>query len=149
MADICPVQAILQYLKVRSPSHGPLFVFQSGSPLPRSSLVSHVQAALQQANIPHKVYNGHSFRIGAATTAVQRGLEDSLIQTLGRWKSAAYKIYIRLPREQLASVSRSLVNELIFLCHLRSNVTFNLPYYIINDSRTLLILFQNRMGQAT
>ena len=67
MADICPVQAMLQYLKVRSPSQGPLFVFQSGSPLTRSSLVSHVQAALQQANIPHKAYNGHSFRIGAAT----------------------------------------------------------------------------------
>ena len=69
MADICPVQAMLQYLEVRSPSQGPLFVFQSGSPLTRSSLVFHVQAALQQANIPHKAYNGHSFRIGAATMA--------------------------------------------------------------------------------
>lgn len=42
-------------------------------------------------------YNGHSFWIGAATTAVQRGLEDSLIQTLGSWHSDAYKLYIKLP----------------------------------------------------
>ena len=45
---------------------------------------------------------------GAATTASQQGLEDSLIQTLGRWRSEAYKIYIKLPRAQLASVSRAL-----------------------------------------
>ena len=110
-ADICPVVAMLQYLAVRTPSPGPLFVFQSGAPLTRASLVSHLRAALQKAGIPHSAYSGHSFRIGAATSAAQCGLEDSLIQTLGRWKSAAYKVYIRLPREQLASVSRALVGR--------------------------------------
>jgi hypothetical protein len=72
--------------------------------------VSHLQAALQRAGIQQENYNGHSFRIGAATTAAQKGLEDSLIQTLGRWKSGAYKVYIKLPRSQLAAVSQSLAN---------------------------------------
>ena len=91
-ADICPVQAVLQFLAMRNPSPGPLFVFQSGSPpLTRATLVSHLRTALQKAGIPHSAYSGHSFRIGAATTAAQCGLEDSLIQTLGRWKSTAYK----------------------------------------------------------
>ena len=60
------------------------------------------------AGIEDSRFNGHSFRIGAAITAAQQGLEDSLIQTLGRWRSDAYKIYIKLPRSQLASVSKTL-----------------------------------------
>ncbi len=108
-ADVCPVQALTQYLARRGPSPGPLFLFESGVPLTRVALVSYLRAALQQAGIPHANYSGHSFRIGAATTAAHCGMEDSLIQTLGRWKSAAYKSYIRLRPEQLASVPRSLV----------------------------------------
>ena len=42
-------------------------------------------------------YAGHSRRIGAATTAAARGLEDSTIQMLCRWKSLAYLEYIRIP----------------------------------------------------
>ena len=49
-------------------------------------------------------YNGHSFRIGTAATAARMGVNDSLIQTLGRWKSSAFVRYIRTPWEQLAQV---------------------------------------------
>ena len=110
-AEVCPVTAFTQYMGVCNPLPGPLFVWANGDPLSRSTLVSHLKAALQKAGIPHTNYNGHSFRIGAATTAAQRGLEDSLIQTLGRWKSAAYKTYIKLHRSQLASVSQVLANK--------------------------------------
>jgi hypothetical protein len=102
---LCPVQALIQYLGVRSPTPGPLFVLSTGSPLSRSHLV---HTALRQAGLDESRYNGHSFRIGAETTAAQQGFEDFLIQTLGRWRSEAYKIYINLPRAQLASVSRAL-----------------------------------------
>ena len=37
---VCPVQAILQYLAVRSAQQGPLFIFRDGSPLTRVALVS-------------------------------------------------------------------------------------------------------------
>ena len=36
---------------------------------------------------------------GAATMAASCRLQDSLIKTLGRWESAAYTMYIRMPRE--------------------------------------------------
>ena len=110
-AIICPIQAIIQYIAVCSPNPGPLFVTQDGSPLTRAMLVTRLHTALQQAGIPSGQYSGHSFRIGAATTAAKSGMEDSLIQTLGRWKSEAYKIYIRIPRQELAAASASLLSR--------------------------------------
>ena len=56
-------------------------------------------------------YAGHSFRIGAVTTAAERGLEDSLIKALGRWESTAYLVYIRTPRERLAIISKLLSHQ--------------------------------------
>ena len=109
--NICPVQAIIRYITVRSPNPGPLFVTQEGSPLTRAMLVTRLHAALQQAGIPSSQYSGHSFRIGAATTAARNGMEDSLIQTLGRWKSEAYKIYIRIPHQDLAAASATLLSR--------------------------------------
>ena len=110
-AHICPVRALTQYIGTRSSAPGPLFLLNNGTPLTRPYLVSHLQTALRQEGLDDTQYNGHSFRIGAATTAAQQGVEDSLIQTLGRWRSDAYKLYIKIPRSQLAKVSRALVQS--------------------------------------
>ena len=40
---------------------GPLFVFESGSPLTRVALVAKLHEALQQVGLNHRDYNGHSF----------------------------------------------------------------------------------------
>ena len=104
----CPVRAIIKYIGNRNPRPGPLFIRTEGTPLTRGYLVASVQQALSQTGLNVSQYNGHSFRIGAATTAAQNGLEDSIIQTLGRWRSDAYKLYIKIPQAQLANVSRTL-----------------------------------------
>ena len=107
----CPVAAVLNYLAVRPESPGPMFVFEDGSPLTRPALVSLLREALQKAGIDSSSYSGHSFHIGAATAAAEAGYSDSFIQSLGRWKSAAFIQYIRTSADQLTRVASTLVNR--------------------------------------
>lgn len=110
--DICPVAAVLNYMVKRKPSSEsvPFFVFSDGSPLTREKLVRELRAALSRAGIKAEDYAGHSFRIGAASTAAACGMPDSLIKTLGRWESAAYTLYIRTPRSTLCAVAKTLAS---------------------------------------
>ena len=108
-SDLCPVTAVLTYIVKRPLGNGPLFKFINGRPLTRSLFVEHVRKALTLAGVNADNYAGHSFRSGAATTAAKQGLGDATIKMLGRWKSNAYQLYIKTPRQQLAAVSRCLV----------------------------------------
>ena len=106
--DLCPVVAILAYIAVRP---AVMFVFKDGSFLTRDGLVSAIRRALTSAGIDMTGFSGHSFRIGAATTAAMVGVEDSTIKMLGRWESSAYQRYLRTPRETLAAISTRLVTQ--------------------------------------
>jgi len=108
---LCPVAAVLGYLAIRPSTPGPLFIFQDSTPLSWAHLVTHVRNVLSQAGLDTKNYSGHSFRIGAATTAAHVGLSDSFIQTLGRWKSSAFTAYIRTPVDDLVAVSTKLARQ--------------------------------------
>ena len=107
-SDLCPVSAMLQYLITRGSTAGPLFVFRDGRLLTRDRLVQALRLALDEAGFVSSQFSRHSFRIGAATTAAVKGLEDSVIKTLGRWRSLAYLDYVRIPGHQLAFYSRVL-----------------------------------------
>ena len=106
-APLCPISAILAYLHRRGPLSGPLFIDTHGQPLTRSRLSSFVQSVLQGAGIPGQ-FSGHSFRIGAATTATQCSIPDHLIKTMGRWSSDAYQLYVRTPADSVLEVSGRL-----------------------------------------
>ena len=110
-SDLCPVASLLSYLVIRGMRRGPLFCKADGSPLMRSDLVGAVQTALAQAGLATQNYTDHSFRIGAATTAAAVGLEDSVIRSLGRWRSLCYNRYVQLPAAELANFSRLLSNS--------------------------------------
>ena len=105
---LCPVASVLAYMVQRTNRPGPLFLFKDGRCLTRARFVTALRSALRESGIDADSYAGHSFRIGAATTASQHGLQDSLIQTLGQWHSSAYTRYIRTPLSSLTAVSRML-----------------------------------------
>ena len=107
-SDICPVTAVLAYAVQRGQAPGPSFQFTGGHPLTRARFVEAIRRALQAAGVSADHYAGHSFQIGASTTAAAKGVPDSLIKTLGCWKSSAYTVYIRTPRHQICSVSQTL-----------------------------------------
>ena len=98
-------------MAVRGSDKGPFFKFGNGQALTKSQFTHHVRLALQAVGLPYQSFAGHSFRIGAATTAARAGIEDSTIRTLGRWSSSAFLAYIRTPREQLAPLSMTLAQS--------------------------------------
>ena len=107
-SDLCPVSAMVAYLRMRHRPDGPLFLTKEGRPLSRQFFVSRIQSSLVRAGIDPSSYKSHSFRIGAATTAAALGLSDSLIKSLGRWSSEAFQTYLKIPRVQLATITKSL-----------------------------------------
>ena len=101
----------MAYLAVWGKEPGPLFRLSDGRLLTKQIFIEKVRAALSVLGYDDTSYAGHSFRIGAATTAAACGIEDSLIKILGRWESSAYQLYVRSSRQTLKSVSKRLVAQ--------------------------------------
>ena len=109
--DLCPMSALLAYLAVRGKESGPLFRLKDGRYLTKDIFITRVRSALTVLGYDSSAYAGHSFRIGAATTAAEQGVEDSVIKMLGRWESSAYQLYVRASSQMLASMSKRLVTS--------------------------------------
>ena len=75
-------------------------------------LVEAIHRALTSAGMGTSGFSGHSFRIGAATTAAKMGLSDSMIMMLGQWQSAAFQEYIRTPRDHVIAVAPTLAGSI-------------------------------------
>ena len=102
---VCAVSAMQQFFLTTRPSRGPLFSFRSGRLLTRSAVICLLRDAARCAGLPYHSLKGHSFRIGAASTAAAAGLPDWLIKVLGRWSSDCYQLYIRTPQQVLLSAA--------------------------------------------
>ena len=105
----------MNFIAARGVDQGPFFKFKNGNSLTKATFTQHVRAALQAVGLPESQFAGHSFRIGAATTAASAGIEDSTIRMLGRWNSSAFLQYIRTPKQQLAIFSKSIVSAAGYL----------------------------------
>ena len=84
-----------QFLAMCGPSPGNHFVLQMVVPCICQLLSSTVQSLLRSAGDMNS-YSGHSFQIGAATTAASQGLLDYLIRTLGLWFSDTYLLFLHI-----------------------------------------------------
>ena len=105
----CPVKAMRCYLQTRIyESHRPLFLCSDGTVLTCSRFISCLRSLLEKVGLKAELYAGHSFRIGAATTAASSGLPDWLIQAMGHWSSVCYKCYIRITNHSLQGACKEM-----------------------------------------
>ena len=112
-SHVCPISAMKAHLAVKEPSLdlGPLFKYTNGSPLTRDKLTREIRTLLPMGGLNSSEFAGHSFRIGAATTAAAAHLPPWLIKVLGRWSSDCFEKYIRTPVPLLAQVSQKLCSK--------------------------------------
>ena len=113
-SPLCPISAMVAYLNSRplSSDSGPLFTYVSGGPLTRENLTRETRLLISKGGLDSREFAGHSFRIGAATTAASANLPPWLIKVLGRWSSDCFERYIKTPPSVLAQVSQKLVSLL-------------------------------------
>ena len=59
-----------------------------------------VKQALSATGFDDKLYLGHRFRIGAATTAAAAGVSEHLIKLLSQWESLTYQLLLCADQSQ-------------------------------------------------
>jgi len=94
-SPICLFNSMEDFLATRPSTDGPLFCHFSGAPLTRYQFSAILNKTLTYAGIDHSNIKCHSFRIGGATALSMAGKSIDEIKSIGRWKSSAYKSYIR------------------------------------------------------
>jgi hypothetical protein len=80
---------------VRPKIQGPFLVYFDGKPLTRYQFAAIFKKSLSVQGLYNSHFKSHSFRISAASVAAKNGLNEEAIKAAGRWKSSAYKGYIR------------------------------------------------------
>ena len=93
----CPVQTLIDYIKLRGYHKGPLFTCAASGAISTNNFNTELRRALNFCGLDCSRYKSHSFRIGAACHASEKGFSDSQIRALGRWSSDAFRTYIRPP----------------------------------------------------
>lgn len=94
-SPFCPVTSLLQYCKVRGNHPGPLFCHADQTTISVHQFNVALQQCLSYCGLDISRYKSHSFRIGGACHAADQGYSDAQIRALGRWKSDAFKVYLR------------------------------------------------------
>lgn len=121
-SNYCPFTSMVRFLKVRPCRHklSPLFVLPDGIPMSKEWFRIHLAAVLWECGLSAQLFTGHSFRIGAATSAARCGIPTSSIKSLGRWSSLAFESYIRPDSKSILdaqlAISKSFKVNYFFFC---------------------------------
>ncbi|XP_034086278.1 uncharacterized protein LOC117555511 [Gymnodraco acuticeps] len=109
-SPFCPYKSMIKFLHLRSSTNplSPLFLLPGNIPLTKHRFNYYLKQILSKSGLSPQLFSGHSFRIGAATSAAIQGVSSSSLQQLGRWSSSAFTSYIRPDISAVLAIQRSL-----------------------------------------
>lgn len=136
---VAPVQLMLQYLKKRmelseklprltfSPT-APLFQLYNGQVLTQQVARKSLKYAAKKLGMPVDRVTLYGFRYGTATSLARRNVDPSVIKTVGRWHTDAYKCYVKMDPRDIVDLMRlyqkmPIVNKSIEFTH-EGNIGF-------------------------
>ena len=89
-------RTLQKVLRTNGSADSPFFAHSDGSPATLYQARAILQKAADHSGLNQKI-SLHCFRISGATHYAQQGLSEKDLQHKGRWRSSAYKKYIRRP----------------------------------------------------
>jgi hypothetical protein len=99
IASQSALHALAAYLSVRPHGtrgvHAPLFTLNGTLPITRGWFMTRVCILLRRIDLDPTLYSSHSFRKGGAVSLQERGVADSVLRKVGRWKSDAFHSYVK------------------------------------------------------
>lgn len=106
-SPVCPVSCMDMYLRKRQASNNPhLFVHRSHKSVSSDYLRKILQCVVVYADLPRSIAL-HSFRIGKITQLVSEGCSENTVRLIGRFKSDAFKRYMRVSNLSMGASSDS------------------------------------------
>ena len=84
-------------IRVHTALHEPLFVNSAGEVVSSQAISNVLKNAVGILGLNKRDFNTHSFRIGHTTDLYLANVSDDLIRRSGRWKSDAWKMYVKTP----------------------------------------------------
>lgn len=111
---LCPFAALQKYFRQRRAKFAstlasdPLFVTDIYEALTRQYFLDKLKFVLNLCGYDSTLYNGHSFRSGAASSAGKAQVEDHMIKVLGRWRSDSYCRYIKISPSSIKIAQQKL-----------------------------------------
>jgi hypothetical protein len=108
----CPVAALLRMFALApAPPSAPLFREIDGSPLRSSTVVQLLRRlVLATPSLARVRLTPHSLRIGGTLALQEAGASEAILQVVGRWRSTAWRAYLRFSRASALSWSRRMAS---------------------------------------
>ena len=136
---VAPIQLMLKYLtlrmklskkqpRLRFTATAPLFQLYDGTILTQSVARKAVKYAAKKIGMPVDNVTLYGFRYGTATSLARRNVDPSIIKTVGRWHTDAYKSYVKMDPNMIVNLMKlyqtmPIVNNSIEFTH-EGNIGF-------------------------